>query len=125
MRGTFITSNLVLLVVMATSGARAQEFVWAKQLGGVGTGFVYGHSIAVDSTGNVHTAGTFNGTADFDPGPDTYNLSTAANYDGVFVSKLDSAGNFVWAKQLGGRTGEEVNGYSIAVDSSGNVYTTG
>ena len=37
--------------------------------------------------------------------------------DDVFVSKLDAAGDFVWAKALGG-TSDEV-GLGIAVDSSG------
>jgi hypothetical protein len=41
----------------------------------------------------------------------------------VFVSKLDASGNFVWAKQFGG-TGQS-EGQSVAVDSAGNVYTTG
>jgi hypothetical protein len=83
---------------------------------------VYGLSIAVDATGNVYTTGYFEGTADFDPGAGTTNLISAGNLD-YFVSKLDPSGNFLWAKSIGGSSNEV--GYSIAVDSSGNVYTTG
>jgi hypothetical protein len=96
------------------------NFVWAKQMGG--TDGDEGLGIAVDSTGNVYTSGFFHGTADFDPGPGTYNLASAGSTD-IFVSKLDSSGNFVWAKSMGGTDGE--GGGSIAVDSSGNVYTSG
>jgi hypothetical protein len=95
----------------------AGNFVWAKRMGG-STGF----SIAVDSAGNVYTTGSFNGTADFDPGAGTFNLTSAGEQD-IFVSKLDSAGNALWAKSMGGTSGDV--GYGIALDSAGNVYTTG
>jgi hypothetical protein len=96
------------------------NFVWAKKMGG--TGFDVGHSIAIDTSGNVYITGGFWGTADFDPGAGAFNLSSAGSFD-VFISKLDASGNFVWAKQMGG-TNDDV-GHSIAVDASGNVYTTG
>ncbi|MCO6487452.1 MAG: SBBP repeat-containing protein [Phaeodactylibacter sp.] len=95
------------------------NLVWAKQLGGDGAD--YGYSIAVDADGNVYTVGRFYGTADFDPGPESYNLT--GMYNEVFVSKLDASGNFLWAKQLGG-DGDDI-GRSIAIDADGNVYTTG
>ena len=95
------------------------NLVWAKAMGG--TGQNEGHSIACDASGNVYTSGKFYGTVDFDPGAGTYNL-TASN-DDIFISKLDAAGNFVWAKAFGG-TGWD-NSTSVALDASGNVYTTG
>jgi hypothetical protein len=96
------------------------NFVWAKRMGG--TESELGHGVAVDSAGNVYTTGTFWGTVDFDPGAETYNLAAAGEYD-IFVSKLDSSGNFVWAKSMGGTEWDEGNG--IAVDSAGHVYTAG
>jgi len=96
------------------------NFVWAKQMGGVSGD--QGHSIAVDSSGNVYTTGRFEGTADFDPGAGTFNMTSAGSAD-IFVSKLDLLGNFVWVKQMGEASWD--NGYSIAIDDSGNVYTTG
>ncbi len=99
----------------------AGNFLWAKQMGGTDSEVSYG--IAVDASGSVYTTGYFVGTADFDPGAGTANLTSAAGTADVFVSKLDASGNFVWAKQMGG-TSTEV-GYSITVDASENVYTTG
>ena len=96
------------------------NFVWAKGLGG--TAADESNSIAVDSSGNVYTTGSFNGTVDFDPGTGVENLTSAGGSDG-FISKLDSSGNYVWAKSLGDTGFDYVR--SIAVDSSGNVYTTG
>jgi hypothetical protein len=59
---------------------------------------------------------------DFDPGAGTVNLSSAGAQD-IFVQKLDASGNLVWARGMGG-TSDDV-GFGIAVDSAGNVYTTG
>ncbi|MDQ1256134.1 MAG: hypothetical protein QG656_730, partial [Candidatus Hydrogenedentes bacterium] len=95
-------------------------FVWAKAMGGTGNDF--GEGIAVDSAGNVYTRGRFLGTVDFDPGAGIFNLTQAGSSD-LFVSKLDSGGNFVWAKRMGGSSIGDGDG--IAVDSAGNVYTTG
>ena len=93
---------------------------WVKQLKGANN--EVGNSIAVDASGNVYTIGYFAGTTDFDPGPNTFNLTTAG-WDDVFVTKFDASGNFVWAKQFSGTNDDY--GQSIAVDASGNVYTTG
>jgi hypothetical protein len=96
------------------------NFLWTKSLGG--TSLDHGRSICVDGSGNIYTTGYFNGTVDFDPGVEISNLTSAA-FDDVFISKLDTEGNFIWAKSFGGEDSD--SGHSIAVDASGNVYTTG
>jgi hypothetical protein len=95
----------------------AGNFIWARQLGGGS-----GNSLAVDQSGNVFTTGIFFGAADFDPGPGVFNLD-AAGGDDIFVSKLDGAGNFVWARQVGSMKYEWAGG--VALDASGSVYATG
>ncbi|MBD2075896.1 DUF4347 domain-containing protein [Phormidium sp. FACHB-592] len=96
------------------------SFVWAKSMGG--TGDDQATSISMDSSGNVYTTGSFSTTADFDPSTGITNLTSAGGTD-IFVNKLDTNGNFVWAKSMGGNLPERAN--SISVDGSGNVYTTG
>ena len=96
------------------------NLVWAKSFGGSADD--NGHSIAVDGSGNVYTTGSFNETADFDPGLGILNL-TSPSLDDIFISKLDTNGILVWAKRIGGNLSQ--TGYSIVGDSSGNVYTTG
>jgi hypothetical protein len=96
------------------------NFRWAKQIGGTSGDFGYG--IATDASGNAYTTGTFGGTVDFDPGPNTYTLTSLAGSD-MFISKLDSSGNFLWAKNMGGSNIDAGN--AVTVDASGNVYTTG
>jgi len=121
--------SLTLVCVLPATLVHAADgdFVWARGLGGDFDGFGQwsdsGYGIAVDTSGNVYTTGQFReGSGDFDPGTGTYSLTSAGDVD-IFVTKLDSSGNIVWARAMGG-TGEDI-GYSIFVDSSGNVYTTG
>lgn len=97
------------------------DFVWAKSVGGIQG--EEARAIAVDSAGNVYAAGFFSGTADFDPSPtSTFHLSSAGTAD-AFVCKLAADGDFVWAAQAGGS--EITFAYGIAVDGTGNVFTTG
>ncbi|MEI7607441.1 MAG: SBBP repeat-containing protein [Rhodospirillaceae bacterium] len=96
------------------------NYVWAKAVGD--TGVDSGNGIAVDGSGNVYATGSFTGTVDFDPGAGTANL-TGNGVGSVFIEKLDSSGNYVWAKAVSGSSTNSGNG--VAVDDSGNVYTTG
>jgi hypothetical protein len=97
------------------------NLVWAKRLGGAGRETA--NDVAIDVNGNVVTVGRFSGTADFDPNLLTNNLTSLAFQD-IYISKLSSSGLFVWAKTLGG-TGDDDNAAAVAVDGTGNVYTTG
>ena len=96
------------------------NFVWAKQLGG--TANDVGNAIATDATGNVYSAGYFFTGGDFDPSASTFSLTSKGVGD-IYVSKLDPSGNFLWAKGMGGPKDDFA--HALAVDFSGNVYTTG
>ena len=94
------------------------NLLWGR--GGVGS-----RGMALDAAGNVYTTGQFSGTIDADPGPGTFNLTAGGTSD-VLVSKLNSSGSFVWAADiLRGGPGSNGSSSGIAVDGSGNVYTTG
>lgn len=96
------------------------NLIWAKQMGGMGIEQPF--ALSLDANGNIYTTGYFDGNADFDPGANTFNLTSSGGYD-IFISKLDPSGNFKWAKAMGG-TGDDFAA-SIAIDPSGNVYSTG
>ncbi|MCK6692388.1 MAG: SBBP repeat-containing protein, partial [Thermoanaerobaculia bacterium] len=116
-------TNVFILTIPLSFVVHAQDpaLVWAKNMGGSSDD--YGWDVAIDAFGNVYTTGSFESTADFDSDSlKTFNLTSAGSFD-VFITKLDAAGNLVWAKRIGGT--DQDYGRSIAVDASGNVYTTG
>lgn len=96
------------------------NFVWAKQFNGISDDECF--SIATDAQNNVYTTGYFEGICDFDPGVGTFTLAATGQSD-IFISKLDAAGNFVFADRIG--AGLSDKGNSIQVDAAGNVYTVG
>ena len=114
------TLSLCIGLILVAKSTSAQTLKWAKQMGAGAQD--QGRSIAVDASGNVYTTGTFNGTVDFNPGVGTYFL-TSTGLDDVFISKLDSLGNFMWAGSWGWLNFDL--GLSITVDTNGFVYCTG
>ncbi|AEA45202.1 SBBP repeat-containing protein [Fluviicola taffensis] len=106
------------------------NFIWARQIGGpfVPTYATPSHSnaMAVDASGNIFLTGYFDGTIDFDPHPvSVFDMTSQYNASDIFVCKLDTDGNFGWAKQFTGTQMRGGVGYGIAIDGSGNVYSTG
>src|SRR3982751_5524524 len=113
-----------LLVICALScsllsNAQNAAFAWGRGISG--TGIIWSGSTA-DASGNVYSIGNFSGTADFDPGPGTVSL-TAAGYSDAFISKLDSAGNYVWVIPLSSAGSDNIN--DVAVDAQSNIYVIG
>jgi hypothetical protein len=97
------------------------NYLWSKSVGG--SGVDGGLSMTTDNSGNAYITGYFSGTADFNPGITTFNLTSQGGYN-IFILKLDGNGNFIWAKNIGSSGNEEGN--SIAIDNNnGYIYTTG
>ena len=88
--------------------------------------------VTMDIRGNYYLTGYMmgsgNNSMDADPGPEVYPLpvqSILANRD-VFVIKLDSNGDFVWAKAMCSPAGmPNDDAATIKVDSLGNVLIAG
>ncbi len=117
MKKNYSTFFIFLLFIINSS---AQGLDWVKSIGGNSDD--QGTSIAVDGSGNVYTTGYFSGTSDFDPSAGTFSLSSSGTTD-IFISKVNSLGNLIWAKKIGG-AGDDI-GTSLSLDGSGNIYVTG
>ncbi|HNU34532.1 MAG TPA: SBBP repeat-containing protein [Bacteroidia bacterium] len=113
---TAFGNNDVFILKLDING----NFIWAKQIGGITDESSRDIKILGDK---LYLTGTFTSTVDFDLGVGTFNLTSVAGRD-AFVCKLDTGGNLIWAKQLGG-AGTYQDGNALAIDTLGNVYVTG
>jgi len=118
----FTIATIIIFGLSEHALAQAPAWSWSTGMGG--DGFETGNAVAVDAAGNVYTTGSFKGTVDFDPGPGTFYISAAANHS-IFIMKQNAMGNLIWAKEIGGAQAILNSGNAIALDDSGNVYTTG
>jgi hypothetical protein len=107
-----ITSGDSFIVRLDASGGH----VWSRPIVAGMQSKPYG--VALDASGNLYTAGSLEGGADFGGGFVPGNGS-----NDVFVVKLDASGNHVWSK-LHGDSDIQV-ATAIAVDGAGNVFVAG
>jgi PKD repeat protein len=111
------TDNLYVLKVNA-----AGNYVWVKGFGTDGIKEIMG--IKSDAHGNLTMTGHYNANFDTDPGPGTNTITMSGIYADAFIIKLDSAGNHLWGKGIGGTAYHDV-GLAITLDPSGNALVTG
>lgn len=76
-----------------------------------------------DGAGNTFITGSFFGTADFDPGAGTVNLTSVSTDEDIFVAKYSSSNVYQWAFSMGGSTYDY--GTAITVDGLDNVVICG
>lgn len=94
-------------------------WLWAKKAGGQSMENTdLGLAISVDAMGCSYVTGYFYGTANFG----NISLTSIADAD-IFVTKLDTDGNWLWALSAGG-TGFDI-GSAISTDINGNNYFSG
>lgn len=92
-------------------------FTWVKQFAG---GENYPSFIKTDSNGNVILTGKHFFTVDFEPSISTFPITTDAA-GGIYFVKLNSNGDFIWAKSLNDIT--QIN--DLQIDVANNIYTLG
>ncbi|MBK6952009.1 MAG: T9SS type A sorting domain-containing protein [Crocinitomicaceae bacterium] len=98
----------------------AGNFISVYRTGGTADDDTY--DMVIDANSNVYVSGYFQGTADFDSGAGTTNLTSAGGND-IFVFKINSSGTFSWAKRIGS-TGND-QGLAVAIDHDDNLVLGG
>ncbi|WP_437900513.1 SBBP repeat-containing protein [Sorangium sp. So ce124] len=108
---TFASADTTDVLLMKLSPAG--DVLWARQFGDRSADNPWG--LAVDSKGNPVVAGqTTSGAIDFGGGP----LPR-----GAFIVRLDSSGEHIWSKGLGG--GYDASIHAVAIDARDNVIVAG
>lgn len=116
----FLSSNGATDIFMVKLNS-AGNLVWAKSMGS--TAYDNGTDLVLDKNGtNIYLTGQFENMVDFDPNVGTTNLTSLGSAD-IYINKLDTAGNLIWAKSFGGTVYEHVSG--IKLDSLENIYLAG
>lgn len=102
----------VFLAVYSTTG----QLLWEKALGSIGIDV--GKGIAVDDSGNVFIAGSFENSIDISG----VQMTSSGGAD-IFIAKYDVRGNIVWARHAGSLYDENLT--DILVNNTGEVYIGG
>ncbi len=120
---TFFILQVLVCLFFSEFAVKAQpgSLDWAMGIGGAGADA--GNALALDSAGNVYIAGSFSGTASFDPGSTAGDVTVTGTGTDIFVAKYDNAGNFLWVKTMGGKLDDAAA--DITLDTAGNIYITG
>lgn len=115
-------SYAAFLVKYDSSGNYKWSRTWAVGRGELASELAGAYDVAAGTHG-VFVTGFFEGTADFDPGSGTCEITSKGSTD-IFLSKFDSEGEFQWCKTFGSESALE-RGYALAIDQSGGVYLGG
>lgn len=122
--GTFslnaLGNNDVFVCKLDNSG----NFVWAKQFAGSTLSDYVSceQALVVDNIGNIAFAGFYNGTVDFDPSAAANTFTSNGNGD-AFICKINSLGNLIWVKSIGGAQNDEA--MTLGIDGSKNIIAGG
>ena len=101
--------------------SRDGEMLWAKKFGGT-LATTKGICIGVDTSSNVYFSGQYNLGKLTTPALKRLNYDIMGN--DVFVMKLNSNGDILWAKNFGGKKANSFS-YAMTVDKLGYIYVCG
>ena len=116
------TLSLLSFYFLIVSTTFAQNLNWVNAISK--DDYLVPNGLTTDLQKNVIMVGEFQGTTDFDPGPNVFSLSSQnSNTRNSFIHKVDSNGNFVWAKML--KSVQTNSLLDVATDKKGNIYVVG
>lgn len=109
----------VYLIKFDASG----NFVWARSFGGALDDDAA--ALTLDREGNPLLTVLYQDTLDANPDPATLAFHQSAGGKDILFIKLNSAGNYVYSRSIGGTLDDGVDGVSAAFDAAGNLVMAG
>jgi hypothetical protein len=117
--GTTLLSSYGLRDIFILKLDPSGNLIWVKQIGQASNSDEC-YSITSDINSNIYISGNFVNTIDFDPNAGIYNLTASTVLGYSYILKLNSNGDFVWAKQFGGDGSAYIN-----YGKDNHIYITG
>jgi len=116
--GTFtITAAALSDIFVAKLDSNTKDWLWARTVNGGNNNF--GYDVCSDKLGNSYISGNISSVSVM-----FGNLLRSG--PGLYVAKLDTYGNFIWASIANGPSATNgIAAASVIVDENSNVYTTG
>lgn len=105
---------------IAAYNAMSGSFVHAIQIGGSNT--VWPNDIAAAGNGDIYITGEYMGTADFDPSPSVFNITSQGGND-IFLAAYTPALNFINAFGTGNTSSDD--GRAVAINNNTDVLMGG
>lgn len=103
------------------------SLIWGHNFGQAGIpGLVTVPRTLVVSNGYINVCGLFKGTANFNPwGSTPATVTASGGFTGIdgFITKYDTAGNFVFLQTVSGAALDDMT--SLTLDATDNIYVTG
>lgn len=111
---TFVAAGTAIFVKVDNDG----NYIWGKRT--ASSGVIKG--LVIDENDHFYLSGTFQNTADFNPGSGSNTLSSSGLTD-VFIAKYDTSGSFIWARKIGGSGTEILT--KLHMDNKNNLFLAG
>jgi len=130
-RAVLTSASVIVPTYFLAKISPTGTLIWAKKICSRGTGSVLIPALgqdndfgcmAIDTANNIYLSGSFDSTVTFGATTMTVSAGPLVHNEDIFVARFDSAGNPVWAKQIGGNKNETSNGMTIASD--GAIYVS-
>jgi len=103
-----------------TTSVASVTLNWVQVIGGPGAD---GDDWYLGSdVGSLYLTGQITETVDFDPGPGTFNLTTAGSADAIVAKYAKANGSLVWARSFGGTGDDSARIQSVVNPADGSVY---
>ncbi len=119
--GVLIPNQFGLVDLFVQKFDSLGNLMWVKTFGGP-SGSDGLHDFQIDVSGNMYLSGSFYDRIALDPDTAVYTFTSTGQYDG-FLLKLNSSGEFEWARVLEGSSNSY--GAAVGIMDNGDIIWTG
>lgn len=99
------------------------SFKWVKTHGTSSNGRAIPLRVEIDKLNNILISGHCKGTTNLAISPASYPIAIGTSNFDIYIQKLDSMGNYIWAHRFGNTNSDQLG--DMALDTLNNLYLIG